>query len=385
MITFAHLLAPLTFDIVPIGEIPNDWPNGQGNTFFSPSYLKALAHAAPVNMECFLIVFRSGDSVKGGALAQYLDLQHLDSFGDRDRCLKTMVRDTLFRNFASRVLFIGNNMLTGQHAFFHDHDLDRVTFLKVLKQASAALEQQLAKSGKSVHITTFKDFDQADAKLMAEAGFSDWYRFSTQPNMNMSLDRWKNPDDYTGTLNKKYRDQFKRARKKFADLSFRELNLTEIETNRSRIYSLYDHVARNAPFNTFFLSQDHFESLKRHLGEDFHLFGYFLKDELIGFKTLIRNGDTLETYFLGYDEKVQKQFMLYLNMLYDMIAFGISNGFSEIVFARTALEIKSSVGAVPEEVFGFMKHRNKWLDKMLPRIFPRLEPEMIWQQRHPFK
>jgi hypothetical protein len=37
--------------------------------------------------------------------------------------------------------------------------------------------------------------------------------------------------------------------------------------------------------------------------------------------------------------------MLYLNMLYDMIAYSINKGFKEIIFARTALEIKSSVGA----------------------------------------
>jgi hypothetical protein len=53
----------------------------------------------------------------------------------------------------------------------------------------------------------------------------------------------------------------------------------------------------------------------------------------------------MDTYFLGYDDSIQREKMLYLNMLYDMIAYSINKGFKEIIFARTALEIKSSVGA----------------------------------------
>ena len=47
--------------------------------------------------------------------------------------------------------------------------------------------------------------------------------------------------------------------------------------------------------------------------------------------------------------------MLYLNMLYDMVAYSIKKQFKTIVFARTALEIKSSVGAKPVAMKGFIK------------------------------
>jgi len=48
----------------------------------------------------------------------------------------------------------------------------------------------------------------------------------------------------------------------------------------------------------------------------------------------------------------QKEKMLYLNMLYDMVCHSINKGFKQIIFARTALEIKSSVGAIPEKCMG---------------------------------
>ena len=93
----------------------------------------------------------------------------------------------------------------------------------------------------------------------------------------------------------------------------------------------------------------------------------------------------MDTYFLGYDESIQRENMLYLNMLYDMIAYSIKKEFKEIVFARTALEIKSSVGAKPIKMYGLMSHSNTLANALLPKIFKYLEPETIWQERNPFK
>ena len=114
-------------------------------------------------------------------------------------------------------------------------------------------------------------------------------------------------------------------------------------------------------------------------------YGYFLDEKLIGFNTLIKNGDAMDTYFLGYDDTIQREKMLYLNMLYDMIAYSINKGFKEIIFARTALEIKSSVGAKPQEMYGFMKHNNGLIDKNIATIFSYVEPEIEWQERNSFK
>ena len=197
--------------------------------------------------------------------------------------------------------------------------------------------------------------------------------------------QWKTNTEYIEALTKKYRDQYKRAHKKFEGIETRELSLDEIILKENRIYELYFHVAKNAPFNTFFLAKNHFSSFKRQCGPKFIFVGYYLKNELVGFHTLLVNGKTLETYFLGYDEQIQKEKMLYLNMLYNMTQFGIENQFKKIIFGRTALEIKSSIGAKPVIMSGFIYHTNKWINRILPKIFPNLEPSLVWQQRHPFK
>jgi len=93
----------------------------------------------------------------------------------------------------------------------------------------------------------------------------------------------------------------------------------------------------------------------------------------------------MDTYFLGYDDSIQREKMLYLNMLYDMIAYSINKGFKKIIFSRTAMEIKSSVGAKPEKMIGFMKHSNPIFNAIIPKAFCYLEPKAEWQERNPFK
>jgi len=235
-------------------------------------------------------------------------------------------------------------------------------------------------------LVSFKDFYEDCSVELKKHYFSSFYEFNAQPNMIFYLKNdWKNADDYVNSLSKKYRDQYKRAHKKFDGIVVRNLSFEEIQKHEATIYDLYHYVAKNAPFNSFFLSENHFSTMKKQCQNNFLLFGYFLNEKLVGFHTLLLNGTVLETYFLGYDAEVQKENMLYLNMLYNMTEFGITNGFQKIIFGRTALEIKSSIGAVPVMMSGFLFHNNSIINKYLHKIVPRLEPDVVWQQRHPFK
>lgn len=370
-----------------VSALPDQWDRiADGNIFLTKLYLDVLEKSGPENMVGHFIGIFDGMDLTGVAIAQFLDLNSMESFGNRDKCLKTMVRNFVFRNFASQVLFIGNNMLTGQNAYAFAQRTDHAAALGALKMATAELHQIYKAQGKKIHLTTYKDFDANEADTFRIPQFSDTYRFSTQPNMILEIDdSWHSEQDYINAISKKYRDQYKRARKKAAGITKKKLSLDEIASSQDTIYNLYLHVAKHAPFNSFFLAKNHFRVFKQNLKESFLFYGYFEEEQLVGFSTLIKNGTTMETYFLGYDETVQREKMLYLNMLYDMIAYSINKGFKKIIFARTALEIKSSVGAEPVEMFGFIVHANPILNRYVGKIFDYVEPKTVWQQRHPFK
>lgn len=378
----------ITFSIYQkVSELPNKWDEvAQKNAFLQIPYLNVLEHSAPTNMECFYIGIFENNELIGVALAQYLDLNKLKSFGERDKCFKTYIRNFIFKNFASHVIFIGNNMITGQNGFSFSKPMDFKCISEILLNCSEALITYFRNKNIKIHIVSFKDFYKNAAAELKQNAFAPFYEFNTQPNMIFDLnENWKSESDYVAAFTKKYRDQYKRARKKLDGISTRELTLEEIENNEDRIYQLYHYVAQNAPFNTFFLAENHFTTFKKQCGNRFLMIGYFLNEKLIGFHSLLLNGDVLETYFLGYDEQIQKEKMLYLNMLYNMTAFGIEHQFKKIIFGRTALEIKSSIGAEPILMSGFLFHTNSLINKYIDKVFPKLEPTLSWQQRHPFK
>lgn len=382
------ILTPITFTIYnSVGEVPTLWNTvAESNVFLQTHYLKVLEESAPVNMQCFYIGIFENSELIGVALAQYLDLNKLESFGERDKCLKTAVRNFVFKNFASHVLFLGNNMITGQNGYAFSKEIDFQHISEILAQTAKELTLYFKNKGIKIHLVSFKDFYEECSAELKKHDFAEVYEFNAQPNMIFYLDdKWKTADDYVASFSKKYRDQYKRAHKKFDGIVVENLSYEQIVEHEKTLYNLYHYVAKNAPFNTFFLSENHFSTMKKQCQTNFLLFGYFLDEKLVGFHTLLLNGTVLETYFLGYDSEVQKENMLYLNMLYNMTEFGIEHGFKKIIFGRTALEIKSSIGAVPVKMSGFLYHNNSFINKYISKIFPRLEPEMEWQQRHPFK
>ena len=378
----------LSFKIhTSVSQLPLNWDTvAISNVFLQTSYLSVLEVSAPTNMQCFYIAIYENQELIGVSLAQYLDLNKLESFGERDKCFKTFIRNFIFKNFASHTLFVGNNMITGQNGYAFSKEISFEEISSTLLQSAKEITEHFKSKNIKLHLVSFKDFYDHCSVELKKYSFSDMYEFNTQPNMILYLDKnWKTKDDYIAAFSKKYRDQYKRSHKKFDGIVVKNLSLDEIIEHEQTIYELYHYVAKNAPFNTFFLSKNHFSTFKKECGEHFLLFGYFLNDKLVGFHTVLLNGTVLETYFLGYDPLVQKENMLYLNMLYNMTEFGIENGCEKIIFGRTALEIKSSIGAVPVMMSGFLYHHNNLINKYIDPIFKRLEPEMEWQIRHPFK
>jgi predicted N-acyltransferase len=368
-------------------EFPSNWNDFSLNTIFlSKEYLQVLEVSSPKNITCKFIGLFNNEELIGVAMTQFINLSMINSYGERDSFIKNKIRTIIFKNFSSNLLIVGNNTLTGQNAFCFSKDFSSKDMISLLYKAVEELQNLIEKNGQKVHLVIYKDFPEMQISSFKLPEFNTFYKFTTQPNMVFSIkEHWKTVDDYVTDLNKKYRDQFKRAHKKSEGITKRKFTLEDIENNKDQIIKLYLNVANKAPFNTFFLNDDHFEVFKKALNNQFLFYGYFKDETLIGFNTLIKNGIAIDTYFLGYDEKCQREKMLYLNMLYDMIAYSINNGFKRIVFARTALEIKSSVGAKPEVMYGLMKHNNRFINLFIPKLFHYFEPKMDWTERNPFK
>lgn len=366
-----------------VSELPLNWNAviGDHNIMISKEYFNALESSAPDNMQCYYMGFFKEDKLIGGALFQYLDFQYHSTF--QKNKVWCSIRNFFARRLGKDVMIVGNNMLTGQNGFYFDSS--KITLedvISLLDEAVGIMQKEKRKTA----LIIYKDYQSGFINSFHGKNHQAYFRFSVQPNMMLKLKKnWTAFDDYLNAFSTKYRTRAKTAKKKLQGIEKREMSLEAVRKYQPEMNILYQNVAENAMFNTFFLAQNHFEKMKEYLGENLKMFGYFFNEKLIGFYTLILNNSDIDTYFLGYDKILQKEKQLYLNMLLDIVEFGIDHQFERIIFGRTALEIKSTIGAEPVEIFGLMKHNNRLLNPYMERIFVSLNPKTEWIQRKPFK
>lgn len=366
-----------------VSGLPQNWDTviGNHNIMLSAAYFRVLETSKPQNMNCFFVGFFEDEHLIGGALFQYLDfIRHKTFQKDEVWC---SLRNYAARKFSRDVMILGNNMLTGQNGFyFYPEKISTENMVSLLDSAVHKMQKEIRKTS----LIIYKDYRSEFFSFFQDSKHQNYFKFCVQPNMILQIrENWNTFEDYIRDFSTKYRTRVKNARKKLAGIEKRELNAGKVTKYRKEMSVLYKNVAENAPFNTFFLEENHFERMKEHLGNNFKVFGYFSDQKLIGFYTLILNNDDVDTYFLGYDKEIQKENQIYLNMLLDMAGFAIDHQFKRILFGRTALEIKSTIGAEPVEIFGLIRHTYSAINPFMKNIFPSLSPKTEWIQRHPFK
>ncbi len=373
-----------------VAEIPLRWTSKlQNDIFLCPSYLQALESSLPSNMHLKFAIFTKEKSLVGFAVIQHVKLYVQDTFREnKGNFLQRLAGSALSKLLKGEILVVGNLTHTGQHGLYYDEKLfKKSNFVDLLLKAMETISLQIKReTGKSIKIHLLKDFLVLNPLIdLVTAEKYRLYRVKVQPNMILSiLPSWKSFEDYYSDLNQKYKKRYRTAKRNFEFILSKEMELEDILKFTEEIQRLYRNVSDNAKFNTFLLPENHFYEFKKHLGDNFKIFGYFLDDKLIGFYSLILNKNDLETYFLGYDQSLQYKKSLYLNMLYDMLKYGIKNNFKNVVYARTAMEIKSSVGAKPYAMDLYIKHTSLWINYFMKPAFHLLAPTEDWVERHPF-
>jgi predicted N-acyltransferase len=369
----------------------SDWAKIAANQtlFLQPDYLKALENCPPEGMRFAYLTFYKNNQPCGIAYAQifkfstYESLKHHRSFNDeKAKFLR------LKKWFAHRLEFYsivcGNVLMTGEYGYRFDNQLvNQVEQFGIVNQGLEILRKQLKQKGIKASVTLFKDYFEKGRQKIVNTSFGE---FQIQPNMVIDIQEdWKKFDDYLGAMSSKYRVRAKSAFKKAKDIEKQELSLKEVKRYETQMFDLYNQVVESAGFNGIHLPQHYFTNLKEHLNEKFKVIGYFKDRELIGFYTVFFEKEVMESHYLGINQEENRHCQLYINMLYDMIKMGIYHEVKRIFLARTALEIKSSVGAEPHDLYFYLKNHNPVFNALAQKTFDVFNPQEEWTQRKPFK
>lgn len=366
------------------------------NIFFSTPFLKLIEDTPPKGIKPFYGIIRSEDGPIAVLSLQLkeIDLSESMNFDDGFQTQNAIQKFSLrVRKSASKLakfntLICGNVLLTGEYGFyFADKTILYKDQFRLVENALDTIAKQLKKHGYSSGPILMKDYYKDKEFSLNNLDHSKFVEFAVQPNMILNVDpSWETFEDYLKAIKSKYRVRAKRAFKKLTqDVVKRELNIDEVKHYEDRLFDLYMETASEADFNLFTLPHNYFYLLKEYLSDKIKIVAYFLGEEMIGYYTILFNTEYMEAHYLGYDKSKNAERQIYLNMLFDLIKEGIDAKVNKIQFARTALEIKSSVGAIPYDMLCYLKHQSGWKNALLPKLLSFMVPEKEWKPRTPFK
>lgn len=358
--------------------------------FLAPLYQQLLEDCPSENTEpIYIPVYESGVII-GVIQAQSTLVKGKQSLNlDMNaKGIRTKIKNSLIASYNKYWFVVGNLLLTGNYGLKLKGKTTRESFVilnTVTKHAMPLIEKE---KGYRFSFLFYKDFSEEEAAQSEALSQKNFHCVKSEPNMVMELPReWDTFDDYLAAMSSKYRVRAKRAFKKGKDLERMDMTAEQIEAHKQRIHELYKNVSHSVDFNLVYLHQDYYPEMKRRMKDDFKLIAYFLEGKMIGYFTTIKDYHETHAHYLGMEHSYNNRYQLYLNMLYDIIKVSIENNHSaKIDFARTAPEIKSSVGATPEETFFYLRHTNSLLNRLVARVTSSIqgeEKEVVY--RSPFK
>lgn len=372
-----------------IDEIPSETLKELGcldNLYFNPKFLKSLEINHPKITFSYIILVDNLKNPIAFASLKIVDF-HLKSIKDNFDFLKNIGRKLhLFPETKPlKLLICGNTFVSGEHGVFIKNNQDKKAVVKELAASIYHFVNSDKKLKKQIDAFLIKDFVDASINITNKLKLYNYHPFSVEPNMVLKLDtNWLNFDDYLASLKTKFRVKAKKAFKLSKELVIEDVTLASIENILPKIKSLYTKVATNASFNLVDFNLETYISLKEKLGENYILKTYCLNGEVVGFISGVINKNALDAHFVGIDYQLNRGYAIYQRMLYNYIEIAIKHNLNTINYGRTASEIKSSVGATPQNLTMYLRHKKTIKNKILKLFLQRVQPTPF-QQKFPFK
>ena len=170
--------------------------------------------------------------------------------------------------------------------------------------------------------------------------------------------QWNCFDDYLKDLTKKYLKRAKKIMQAFNGVVTKELNAAEILENSTEIEKLYWNVINKQKVRLGIINSVYLYELKKDLGQRFELHAIYTNDLMIGFYTYIFYGKEMETHYIGLDYAYNDIHKTYFNILFFSVQKMIEGKYEKLELGRTAKEAKANLGAVPKQIFNYVRVKN---------------------------
>ena len=368
-----------TIESIPISfwqDLDDDRP-----LYFEYDFLNAFEQSNK-NIRCNYLFITQDNRAVALAISQTIAIS-FKTITKNVRMAKWLKRslDYIFKNRPLVVMFYGNVFLSGEYGIFINKQEDTKDIFAIIAKG---IKTQI-KNTKKLHTIFVKDFLEESLPITNHLYDYDYASLQVEPNMVISVDTsWVTFNDYKNHLRSKYRVKVNKADSKSKALTERYFAEDDIEQYKSELQDLYENTISNADFNAQILNLNTYIELKKSYKEKFILKGYFINNKLVGFMSAMLYDNALVAHFIGLDYSKNKTYAIYPRILNDYIRLGIEHQVGCINLGRTALEIKSTVGAKPQSLICYAKHKRPLLNKMLKPFIKNIKIKP-YKQHQPFK
>jgi Acetyltransferase (GNAT) domain len=107
--------------------------------------------------------------------------------------------------------------------------------------------------------------------------------------------------------------------------------------------------------------------------------------QVLGFVTTVRDGETAVGYYIGFDRETNASVPIYFRLLQAVVDDAIKLGCRRLSLGRTALEPKARLGARPDPMRIWIRHRIPMLNVFVRGLLHTISHHDEAPERNPFK
>lgn len=361
-----------------------DSVTGEDSLYLSRRYLKILEEAGPENLrQRYALIFRGREAVAAvAAQTVTVSVSRVSRTAKQSRVTKPLER------LEEKMLVCGNLLSWGMHGISFKPNEDRAALWPAVAEAVYRLRRADKLFGDTAFVMV-KDITDAHANDACTLARFSYRPLETEPNMVLNISpAWRTYDDYLASLTSRYRKSAKQIDKDVAIAGCRVEELRgpdEVAANAETLHQLYLQTHRNARLRLVTLRQSFLPTLAERLGKDMRTTVVRRDGQTLGFVTTVRDGETAVGYYIGFDRQVNAEVPIYFRLLQAVVDDAIKFGCRKLSLGRTALEPKARLGARPEPMRIWIRHRIPMLNVLVRGLLHTISDHDEAPERNPFK
>jgi len=362
------------------GLDPAAWERltGGASVFLQRPYLTALAEHGPRNLRTRHALVYRGREPLAAVAAQVVEVDGARAVDPGSK------RARVLRHVEARLLVCGNLLSWGRDGVALAPGADPAELWPAIAEALYRLRRADRLFGDS-DLILVKDLDPAAAAEAQALERFSYRALATEPNMVLELSpKWRRFEDYLAALASKYARSVRGTAEELEQAGCTSELLTDVAGAAEALHALYLQVHLAQPLRLFTLEPGFLPALARAHGDALRVSVIRRGAEFLGFVTTLKSGDTALGWFLGFDKQAALSLPLYLRLLHLSVGDALALGCRRLSLGRTALEPKARLGARPQPLSLYVRHRLPAFNVLLRALLGAVHPEQA-PERDPFK